>query len=327
MRIRPIGALCAVLLLAMVSAWAGDPVSLDNVRDLELQVTFDAGLRHFDVHSLDGDRLAVSGMGQFIVWDLASPAPTRSESHDGEIICLSPIRSQMAVFARSREVEIWTVDPLVFRLSLGSLQGMSKTNGAFTLDGETFAVVNRWNEVDVWDVARGERIHTLTGLRSNVFDLAFSSDGLLLAGAGGFSSRDDQGVSLVCVWDVASGELLQSLPTDDVGDNHTILFAQEDARLITTGHRRVLAWDTTSWERVSDGGAHPGSYGISLSPDGQLLALASDMQTVLVLDVRNLRSARILPVLGAVHDVSFSPDGTKLVAACADGNIRIWLIP
>lgn len=189
-------------------------------------------------------------------------------------------------------------------------------------------MVNRWNEIDVWDLEQVKLIHQLSGHASNLFDLAFSPDGRLLASGGGGSSRDDRGESFICIWDTESGALLETLPTEDVGDNHALTFTRDGARLISTGNFRLLVWDTSTWDRIHDSGrSYPGSYGIALSPDGSLLAIATDARRIRLMDVEEMRTVRDIYTGGEVIDVDFSEDGTRLAGSFVDGTVRIWEIP
>ena len=309
---------------------AGDPISATNYRELQVEGSFDPGLDYFNVYFLSDEEIAVSGLGRYIIWELTSLSepPQQTEEGNGEIVGLSPDRSRFALFTPSREVEIWSTHPRERQSTIGQLTSMTWTHTAFAPDGDAFAVVNRWNEVDLWDLGAVEHLGVLRGLQSNVFDLAFSSDGSLLAGGGGKSSRDDQGVSLVCVWDVLTGELIASLPTDDLGDNHAITFTQDGTCLVSAGIFRILAWDTSTWERVYDSGpSHPGSYGMALSSDGSLLALAGDRRSVLLVGVDPLMRVWSLPTGREVLDVDFSPNGQRLAAACPGGSLKIWTVP
>jgi len=309
---------------------ADAPITADNIPQLSMRQAFDTDLDSFDAYFLSDENIAVSAQSQFHVSNLVAQAPDVVEiaNGDGRIVALSPDRRLLALYYSNREVEIWTTDPMAFHVSIGCLQGTSRTHGAFTADGRLFAVFNRWNEVDVWDLESMECLHELTGLRSNAFDLAFSPDGTLLAAGGGVSSRDDHGVSLICIWNVASGELAETLPTQAIGDNHAMAFTPDGAQLVSAGNFRMHAWETQSWERTYDSGsAYPGSYGMSLSPDGSLLAIASDTRTVLFYEVATMQRLRTVSAGASVQDVDFSPDGTKLAVACANGDVRIWTIP
>lgn len=323
---------CGLILLAFSLgglAEVGTPITVETARHLSLETAFDAGLTYFQVYFVTDDELAVAGTDRFLFWDISLPEPGLAPTGrgDGHIVCLSPDRSRFALFTRSHAVEIWSVDPLERQASLGALEDTTWTHGTFSPNGRFLAMLNRWNEVDVWDLESVDRVLELSGLRSNVFDLAFSPDGRMLAGAGGGSSRDDHGVSLVCVWDVAAGTLIASLPTDDVGDNHAITFSGDGSRLVTAGIFRILAWETESWQRTYDSRAsHPGSYGISVAPDGRLLAVASDARSILLIDLETMHRVRTIATGVDVLNVDFSPDGSKLAASCMDGTVRIWTI-
>jgi len=328
MRTVRISGLILLSLLMAATAVLGTPITVENVFQLSVEMSFDSGLPYFELFFVGDNTLAVTDSNRYLFWDIASPEPDEPTVRgDGHIVCVSPDRARFVLFTRSREVEIWSVDPLEMQASLGALENTRWTRGTFSADGRFLAIVNRWNEVDVWDLESVERVLQLSGLRSNVFDLDFSPDGRLLAGAGGTSSQDDQGVSLVCVWDVASGELLMSLPTADVGDNHATMFTRDGSHLVSAGIFRIVAWETEAWERTYDSGrSHPGNYGISVGSDGRLLALAADTRAILLVDLETMRRVRTLPISDHAMNVDFSPNGTKLAASCTDGTVRIWSI-
>ena len=87
---------------------------------------------------------------------------------------------------------------------------------------------------------------------------------------------------------------------------------------------RLSSW---AWERAYDSGpSHPGSYGISVSPNGQLLAVASDARSILLIDLETMRRLKTIRTGAEVLNVDFSPDGTRLAASGMDGVARVWTV-
>ena len=75
----------------------------------------------------------------------------------------------------------------------------------FSTDGKTLAAGIEPNTIDLWDVASGQLLRTLSGHTDSVTGVAFSADGKTLV-----SGSDDNTIKL---WDVATGKLLKSLGT------------------------------------------------------------------------------------------------------------------
>ena len=83
------------------------------------------------------------------------------------------------------------------------------TDVAFSPDGSLLAVANTNNTVRLWDVRSGGIARTLSGHTDDVSCIAFSPDGLLLAGGGGgFDLPNDSSIK---IWRIADGHLLQNL--------------------------------------------------------------------------------------------------------------------
>ena len=62
-----------------------------------------------------------------------------------------------------------------------------------------------------------------------------------------------------------------------------------------------------------------------LSPDGNMLASASDDHTIKMWDVKTGRQVQILKGhSGPVRGISFSPDGRYLASASFDRTVKLW---
>jgi WD40 repeat protein len=69
---------------------------------------------------------------------------------------------------------------------------------------------------------------------------------------------------------------------------------------------------------------YQGVLGISFSPDGQMLASASEDKTVKLWSRDGTLLRTIKGHEDKVWDVSFSPDGQILATACKDGTVKLW---
>jgi WD40 repeat protein len=67
---------------------------------------------------------------------------------------------------------------------------------------------------------------------------------------------------------------------------------------------------------------------VAFSPDGHLLASASQDHSIILWDVATGQALRTLTThYGAVNSIVFSPDGRMLASASSDGTVHVWGIP
>ena len=132
-----IGALCATSIIGFGS----EPITADNVRSLVEASHLDVGMHVFKLAFLSDTRLAVADSARAAFWNLELEEPTvvLTQSEIGRVIGLSPDRQLLAIYAPSRDLEIWTVDPLEKQCTLCPIVDTEWPAAVFSPDGRLLA--------------------------------------------------------------------------------------------------------------------------------------------------------------------------------------------
>lgn len=161
--------------------------------------------------------------------------------------------------------------------------------------------------------------HTLKDHVSDVFRMALSPDGLILA-----LPSSDRAIHL---WDLNEGKLLRVLKQ---GNDITCMAWSPDGCVLALGGREMATislWDIETGKllNVLEGHAK-GINCLSWSPVGRFLASSSQDDTIRIWDtVFCIPHFRIDGYTKKVYDMTWSPDGKSLCSASRDDHhIRVW---
>jgi WD40 repeat protein len=186
---------------------------------------------------------------------------------------------------------------------------------AFAPDGSLLSVedpgvLRRWNPAN----GQPREWHALSDLETL---WAFSHDTRVLA-----SASDD-----LTIWDASSGNVLTSLPQ---GSWVTGIAFQKDPAFVATGHDdgSICYWDAPGHHLVFETPFRLHQRPISalaISPDGKLLAAASEDKTISVWDLSNgTHLGNLVGHTDRIPALVWHPSGRYLVSAGWDTTARVW---
>jgi Tfp pilus assembly protein PilF len=270
----------------------------------------------------DGRLLAVGLDTGFGLWDAATGSPLAL------LPCYSPVNGVLfepsgALLTAGRAgLFRWPVraDPAEpTRLRVGPPQRLPSPPAAMRLaqsrDGNVLAVVNRaivgFHPHEGGWILRRDRAGTPLRIdeRADLADVAVSPDGRWVA-----TVNHQKGI--IKVWDARDGHLEKTLA--EWGGLWPRF--SRDGRWLSTGADGGRLYAVGTWAP----GPRLGGYGGDFSPDGKLVALATEGPPRLVDAVTGRACATLAgPLREAVRYPTFSPDGTRLMGIIRRG-VVVW---
>jgi WD40 repeat protein len=197
--------------------------------------------------------------------------------------------------------------------------GGSVTALAYSRDGKLLASAsNDDNEVLVWEIPTGKRLHRFTVPGKESQFLLFCRDGTRLASLGD---------GVLQVWDVRSGkELLWALAGENGRCRHALAFSADGRKVAAVvAGRAVHIWDVATRREVRKWEVEGVVRALAFLPNDKLLAVTVGEKQVVLWDLPARKKRHTLPMQKEwIADLALSPDGQAVAFEVADKVIAVY---
>ena len=179
--------------------------------------------------------------------------------------------------------------------------------------------------IEIWDWANETLLLELGEHEGDVQHLRFSPDDQVLSTAGGDG--------IAAMWDVDDGELLHLIRGHVYEVQSLAIYPQGDrlasiAGIYSYQNCELIIWDLAQQDALHRRAIETPCLDLVVSPNGDMLALASSERNVYLFDATNLDELGLIsmdvPNAPSITSIAFSPDGENITLTAYGNGVARW---
>lgn len=247
-------------------------------------------------------------------------------------VMFTPDGKVLVSVSRDKTIRLWNVETgdliKTYRGEIDEGHKGSFFSGALSSDGKKLAVAGylQRNVIRLINLESGEQIVTLKGHNNNIYALAFSHDGNLLASGG-----KDRKIMLWDLTNLSEKKSIKPIAIIPWGSNYIndISFAPDGEKLAVASTRTSVGLCKKiedKWEKFFDMRKHTNEvYRIAFSPDGRYIVSGGlQDRKVILWDGNGNFIKEIDKLKGHINSISFFSNSKKIVAA-DKGSFKVYV--
>jgi WD40 repeat protein len=258
------------------------------------------------------------------LWDLAESRVIATLGEASyrcpELLAISPDGTMLLSEARSKMVNVWTIDGTdqpepKFVLETGSALFLG---AAFSPDTSVLAT-SSGKSIQLWDTATGQQITVLEGFDGSVYDVTFAPDSMILVAGTGYPDK------LVRIWDIsdpAAPRELAQLSFPAVDGVYNVAFNADGTFLAASSKTNFQIWEFFVEDNNVDympylevSGHKDDIRSLSFNPQQDLLLTSSLDQTTRVWNIHTGEQVAMMAGFMDTPILAYNHDGSLLAVA------------